>query len=137
MRPTRQARRGRKGFTLIEMMVVVMIMAILGTIVLGITGYAGRKAASARAMAQIQQIKNALERYRLDYGGYPTVSGLMDSGGPQWDALRTALTNYNAEVVFKDPWERAFQYESQGRYQFRLWSDGSDPSNPEGRIENL
>ena len=127
----------RKGFTLIELMVVIMIMAILAGIVFGIMGFAARKAASARAMADIQQIKNALERYRLDYGGYPTVIGPMNSAGAAWDAMRSALTNYNQEVKFTDPWERPYQYESQGRYQFRLWSYGPDPNNIETRVENL
>jgi len=119
------------------MMVVIMIMAILGSIVFGITGYAGRKAANARAMAGLQQIKNALEKYRLDYGGYPLLTGAMDAGGAEWDAVRTALTNFNPEVTFKDPWERAYQYESLGRYQFKLWSYGPDPDNIETRIEHL
>lgn len=137
MRPETQARGGRKGFTLIEMMVVIMIMAILGSIVFGITGYASRKAANARAMAGLQQIKNALEKYRLDYGGYPTLTGPMDTGGAAWDAVRSALTNFNPEVTFKDPWDRAYEYESLGRYQFKLWSYGPDPDNIETRIEHL
>lgn len=137
MRPETQARGGRKGFTLIEMMVVIMIMAILGSIVFGITGYASRKAANARAMAGLQQIKNALEKYRLDHGGYPTLTGSMDTGGAEWDAVRSALTNFNPEVTFKDPWDRAYEYESLGRYQFKLWSYGPDPDNIETRIEHL
>ncbi len=135
MRANLKARGRRGGFTLIEMMVVIMVMAVLGSIVFGITGYASRKAAAARAMAGIQQIKNALESYRLDYGGYPVLTGPMTTVGAGWDAVRGALTNYNREVVFTDPWERAFMYESQGRYQFRLWSYGPDTNNIETRIE--
>ena len=137
MRLNVKARDRRKGFTLIELMVVIMIMAILAGIVFGIMGFAARKAASARAMADLQQIKNALERYRLDYGGYFDQSGPMTTADPLWDTFRAALTNYNQEVKFTDPWERPYQYESQGRYQFRLWSYGPDPNNIETRVENL
>jgi general secretion pathway protein G len=129
MRANFKARGRRGGFTLIELMVVIMIMALLGSIVFGITGYASRKAASSRALAQIQQIKNALEGYRLEWGMYLTNSGPMTA---TW---ATNLLTYDRELVFVDPWERAYQYEGQGNYQFRLWSYGPDTNNIETRIE--
>ena len=135
MRPERQARGRRKGFTLIEMMVVIMIMAILGTIVLGVTGYASRKAASSRAHAELQQIKNGLEGYRMAKGRYPKAD--------EWISARNSLTNYNAEVSaivanqWMDPWGREYVFESLGNYQFRLWSYGPDTNNIETRIEHL
>lgn len=130
MRPETQARGRRKGFTLIEMMVVIMIMAILGTIVFGITGFASRKAASSRAMAQIQDLKNALEQYRLKFNMYPLVTG------PATTVL-TNLVQFNKDLVFTDPWERPYQFESQGKYQFRLWSYGPDTNNTQTKVETL
>ena len=60
------------GFTLIELMTVVAIIAVLAGLILGIAGYAVRKADISRAMADMEKIKNALEEYRLAYGSYPT-----------------------------------------------------------------
>ena len=135
MNTMRRTMRGRGGFTLVELMVVILLMAVLGGIVLGVTGYAARKGARARAFADIEHIKNALEQYRMDYGGYPALSGDMTTDTPAWKDMREALTNYNAEIVFTDPWGRSYIFESQGRYQFRLWSYGPDPNNYETRVE--
>ena len=64
----------RKGFTLIELMVVMAVIAILATIALfGIS-----KAQAAARDVQRQQIMNgmrtALERYYADNGGYYTAT---------------------------------------------------------------
>lgn len=63
----------RAGFTIVELLAVIMIMAILGGIILGIAGYASRRAAEANAQATLQQLRNALEDYRLQYGQYPPI----------------------------------------------------------------
>ena len=60
------------GFTLVELMTVIAIIAVLAGLILGIAGYAVRKADISRAMADMEKIKNALEEYRLAYGPYPT-----------------------------------------------------------------
>jgi len=71
---TRTGKRSR-GFTLIEMMVVIVIILILSGIVLKVATLAGRKGASSRAEAQLQQLANALSAYNAEYGRYPPGTG--------------------------------------------------------------
>ncbi len=120
----------RGGFTLIELMVVIMIMMVLSGIVLGIANYASRKAAEGRARAELQQLRNALDEYRLAVGQYPSVTIVGDSGSAApWIGIVPHLTNYVENLSFVDPWGRVYQYRPQGRFSFDLWSRGMDPSD--------
>jgi general secretion pathway protein G len=78
--------RNRKGFTLIELMVVVVIIGVLATI--GVQTFSGttEKAKKAKAQADIRTIMSALELYKVDIGEYPE-SG---TGKPGLNALTTS-----------------------------------------------
>lgn len=54
------------GFTLIELMVVVSIIAILSAVGFTVFNNARRDAADGTMKAQVQQIAQANEKYRLD-----------------------------------------------------------------------
>lgn len=62
----------KRGFSLIELMVAMSIIAILATI--GITSYvnAQKRARDGRRKADLEQIRSALEMYRVDNNTYPT-----------------------------------------------------------------
>lgn len=73
----------RRGFTLIELVVVVSILAILsGVLVPRVTNHM-KAARDARRLADIKTVRTAIEQYFQDKGSYPAPNGNSSYGG--WD----------------------------------------------------
>lgn len=72
----------RLGFTLIELMITIGIIAVLtsSVFVINITGNL-QKGRDGRRQADLEIERSALERYRSDYGYYPTGDNLLVTGG--------------------------------------------------------
>lgn len=87
----------KRGFTLIELIIVVAIIGILASIVLvGLGGFRA-KGRDARRIADLRQTQNALELYFAKCGVYPGTSGSGTGGCVStavntWALLTTALT---------------------------------------------
>jgi type II secretion system protein G len=79
---------GQKGFTLIELLVVVAILGILAAVAVPRVMGAIDNARERKALADLTVIRNALERFYLEYGVFPTdLAQLIDQGdfGPDFD----------------------------------------------------
>ena len=61
----------RKGFTLIEMLIVITIIALLASLILVGMGGARAKTRDARRVADLHNVMNALELYYARYSYYP------------------------------------------------------------------
>jgi general secretion pathway protein G len=90
----------RKGFTLIEILIVVAIIAILASVVLvglGPTQQAGR---DARRLSDLTEVQNGLELYYNACGYYPGTDsgtpcqGWADAGG--YSGLSTTLLSFKS-----------------------------------------
>src|SRR5688500_10906195 len=107
--------KNKKGFTLIELMVVIMILAILAALI--IPKVVGRQedAKRAQAAANMQELAKALEQFRVDCDRYPTSEEGLE-------ALREApadITNWRGPYIMKGipvaPWTNEYEYESDGQ----------------------
>jgi general secretion pathway protein G len=122
----------RRGFTLIEIMVVIVILGILaGLIVPRIMGRP-EQAKKLKARMQIESIGTALKLYKLDNGAYPTTEqGLQalveaPSAGNVPKNWRKGGYLEKGKVP-KDPWGNDFVYLSPGVHDnFDLISYGGD-----------
>lgn len=120
--------RAPRGFTLLELLVVMVIIGLLAGFVA--PQYFRQVAKSERktARAQIVELEQALDHYRLDAGHYPsTEQGLAalnarPGNEPRWDGP------YLRRSVPPDPWGRPYQYRSPGENgaEFDLSSYGKD-----------
>ncbi|MFN2542864.1 MAG: type II secretion system protein, partial [Chthoniobacterales bacterium] len=61
----------RRGFTLVELIVVLTIIFILSGLVFTAAGYLTNKAGRTRAEAEITALTAAIEAYKNDNGDYP------------------------------------------------------------------
>ena len=124
----RARRRGQRGFTLVEMLVVItiigLIMSLVGPRVLNYLGESKVKA----ARIQIQSFSSALDLFFLDAGRYPSTSeGLTALVKPA-----AGLTAWNGPylkggAVPNDPWGKAYIYRSPGeRAPYEIVSYGAD-----------
>jgi len=74
----------RRGFTLIEMMIVVTIIAILAALMFPVFSHTREKARSVRCMANLRQLGQAIMMYAQDWDdGYPFGVDPADKFAPQ------------------------------------------------------
>ncbi|MEK7193234.1 MAG: type II secretion system protein [Patescibacteria group bacterium] len=65
----------KKGFTLIEILIVVTIIGILASVVLVGLGPSRNRALDVRRQTELRQVQNALELYFNAQGQYPIYAG--------------------------------------------------------------
>ncbi len=65
----------KKGFTLVELLVVISIIVVLAGIVFPVALSMGAKGSEVKCSAQLSQLAKALIVYKSDKGKYPPYSG--------------------------------------------------------------
>ena len=131
-------RRGRRGFTLVELLVVLVILGLIaGFATPQVIKFLGKAKADA-ARVQVERLSGVLDLYRLEVGRYPT-------SGEGLEALLEALVdaaNWNGPYLKKadaltDPWGLPYAYQSPGEHGdydlYTLGADGAEGGDGEDR----
>lgn len=126
----RVQRRGREGFTLIELMVVIVILGVLAGLIVPQFMDEPQKARVVKAKLQMESISTALNKFYIDNGFYPTTEQGLEALVTKPSGGRTpknyASSGYLPKVP-KDPWGGKYIYISPGKHgKFDLISYGAD-----------
>jgi general secretion pathway protein G len=128
----------RRGFTLIELMVVILILAVLAALIVPKVINRGAQSKVAAAHADIATLSGMLNTFKLDNDRYPTTEeGLQ--------ALRVAPSDaknwkgpYSTKEIPNDPWDHPYEYSypgAGGSDSFAIRSLGAD-GQPGGDGDN-
>ncbi len=129
----------RRGFTLIEVMVVVAILAILAAVVVPRIMDEPGEARQARAAQDIRAIESALNMYRLDNYRYPSsdqgLEALVEEPTSEPQPPNYKEGGYLRSLP-EDPWGNEYQYANPGEHgEIDVYSLGAD-GRPGGEGED-
>jgi general secretion pathway protein G len=141
--------RRRRGFTLIEILLVLAILLMLATVaIVALSGTReGAKIDTTRLL--IQEVENALETYNMHMSRYPTeeeggLNALLTKPAFEDEKLAERWRGPYLKSEPRDSWARPLHYTlaeagstetTPGAKPFRLSSDG--PDGQEGTADDI
>jgi general secretion pathway protein G len=124
----RKRNRSRRGFTLMEVLLVLVILVVLASLAVNVFSGTQEKADQRAAAAQVGLYKTAIRMYQFDTKQYPDdlqalITRPSDAkiserwGGPYMDKIS------------RDPWDNEYRFAAPGKHNpegFDVWSVGPD-----------
>ena len=134
----------KRGFTLIEIMLVVIILGVLVAMVAPSLFGRSEQAKVAAARADIESnLATALDLYELDNGHYPTteqgLSALIEKPSSSPEPSNWSGPYLKRKRIPLDPWKKEYQYVGPGVHnkdKYDLLSFGPDGVESDDDIVN-
>lgn len=132
MTQVKRVRSRRRGFTLLEVLLVVGILALLAAFVVPALTGAGKKAKRDLTVSNMGNLKTPLELFNQAVGRYPKeLKELSTAPDDEEEAKKWTGPYITNPDNLKDAWGHEFQYlgndeakANEGSYD--LWSMGED-----------
>lgn len=119
-----QKDKSKRGFTLIEMVVVISVLAILSGVIVPRVSDHQREARDARRLADIKTIRNAVEQFHMDRGEFPQAEANRFMG--QWEV---SSDDHFIDVLQEEGYlERAFRdplNNESYHYRYFVYDEGA------------
>jgi len=123
MRNLKKSVRTRTGFTIVELLGVILIIAILMGMVFRLSALAVQKSERARAIQDLEGIKQAIEAYYGEFGVYPPTMRIQYEDHfndpvltPTDYGYKTGLYWYLAVGPSHEKWEYVLRDVGRGAY---------------------
>lgn len=123
-------RRGRRGVTLLELLVVLVLIGILAGLLLPATQLIRQRARVARAEGEARNLRNAIMAYHHEYQRWPVpgqdeqyLGGTFNDNRQIVERLRTGHSGNprdiafweDTQTIFRDPWGSPYRVVIDGR----------------------
>lgn len=113
----------RRGFTLLELLLVLAILVVLGGIVLTNFIGVGDQANADASRTQMNGLKSQIQMYKIKYKSWPeSLEQLRD--GPSDSSQKASFTPIINEIP-TDAWDKEITYKLNGN-KYELRSGGID-----------
>lgn len=142
-RDQRTYMRSKKGFTLLEMLIVIgMIALIIGLSVGVLSNMFGESQVDTAKMYVNSSLNAPLEQYRIHMGSYPTTEEGLRALYQAPAGRETRWRGPYIREIPVDPWGNEYQYRFPGQRNplgargFDIWSRGPNPEDESSWIGN-
>lgn len=145
-----RTKKEKRGFTLVELLVVIGIIALLATLSAVATSYARRYANRTKAEADLATLAKAIEQMVLDTGQWPNHEtpyevcnncsnneiedlSIAEAGIMETDGLYTNWKGPYMQFLSIDPWGNGYFYDSDYEVQTGVEKAVLGSYGPNGR----
>ena len=132
MKQSKRIMGRRRGFTLLEVLMVVVILGILAAVVVPNLFQGQAIAEIGAAKSSMKGIESALNLYRIAMGAYPEeLRQLVEAPDDEEEARKWGKDGYIEEKNLVDPWGEEWYYRGpedaeENAGKFDLGSNGPD-----------
>lgn len=129
----------RKGFTLLEIMIVVVILGLLAALVVPNLIGQGERAKEKLTCVQMKSLKNALDSFKVQEGRYPSteegLKALIKNPDPKKYKSYPKGGFLGSDKLPKDPWGNDYIYVNEDSKVdiISLGADGKEGGNGENK----
>jgi len=129
----------RKGFTLLEIMIVVVILGLLAALVVPNLIGQGEQAKEKLTCVQMKSLKNALDSFKVQEGRYPSteegLKALVKNPDPKKYKSYPKGGFLGSDKLPKDPWGNDYIYVNEDSKVdiISLGADGKEGGSGENR----